>query len=175
MSSGRLFPSVGPAAVNAQSPTVRWWVHERRAAAKMQTADIAVTGYPPNDVGRRISTVGQYHAVTETPSSLACTGCTQRNAASEDWPVMAQLTDYLKSVDLLPRLQSGFRPHHSETTTLALVFHLPLSTTNVKSWARSRQPFTLAAGPWHLHWCRLEYAYPSPAAQMSKGITIIVY
>jgi len=58
----------------------------RRAAAKTQTADVAATGYPPSDEGHWISTVGRDHAVTETPSSLACTGCAQKNAASEDWP-----------------------------------------------------------------------------------------
>jgi len=50
---------------------------------------------------------------------------------------------------------------------LALVFHCPPSMPaahhNSKSRARFRQPFTLCAGPWHLHWCVLEYAYPSPA------------
>jgi len=56
----------------------------RQAAAKTRTADVAATGYPPSDEGRRISTVGRDHAVIETPSSLACTGCAQKNAASED-------------------------------------------------------------------------------------------
>jgi len=57
-----------------------------RAAMKTRTADVATTGYPPSDEGRQISTVGRDHAVTETPSSLACTGCAQKNTASEDWP-----------------------------------------------------------------------------------------
>jgi len=35
---------------------------------------------------RQICMEGRDHAVTETPSSLACTRCAQKNAASEDWP-----------------------------------------------------------------------------------------
>jgi len=58
----------------------------RRAAAKTRMADVAATGYPPSDEVHRISTVGRDHAVTETPSLLACTGCAQKNTASEDWP-----------------------------------------------------------------------------------------
>jgi len=49
----------------------------------------------------------------------------------------------------------------------ALVFHWPPSTPaanySSQSRARSRQPFTLGTGPWHLHLCRLAYAHPSPA------------
>jgi len=47
------------------------------------------------------------------------------------------------------------------------VFHClpstPAAVHSSQSRVRSRQPFTLAAGLWHLHWCRLEYAHSRPA------------
>jgi len=84
MSCGRLFQSVGPAAANAWSPMSDDEWAARRATAKTRTTDVAATGYPPSDKDCRISMVGRDHAVTETPSSLACTGCAQKNTTSED-------------------------------------------------------------------------------------------
>jgi len=79
MSCGRLLQSVGPAAANARSPTVRWWVRGTSSCSE----DVAAMGHSPSDEGHWISTVGRDRAVTETPSSLACTRCAQKNTASE--------------------------------------------------------------------------------------------
>jgi len=51
-------------------------------------------------------------AMTETPSSLACTGCVQKNSASEDWPRVSDMVRAPQASD-----RSCCSVHHRLQTT----------------------------------------------------------
>jgi len=82
-STSMVWPTIGSRTAKEENGTE---CAARRSAAKTRTANVDATRYPPIDEGHRRSRVRRDRAATETPSSLACTRCVQKNAASEDWP-----------------------------------------------------------------------------------------
>jgi len=86
MSCGRLFQSVGQAAANARSPIVR------RVRGTSSCSEDADRRRRRDGIStKRWRSSGKYGGARpcsdRNTSSLACTGCAQKNAASEDWPV----------------------------------------------------------------------------------------